>query len=699
MNRRSSTQKPDQKPGLNAGEADQFSLALDADESALTPEAAAGSPLTRESLFDALALWVALGWLRQLDRHFAIFLAERDPAADPLVWLAAALTSHQVGRGHVCLSLSRVLAAPRSALSLPPLEDGIESAQAVMLPESLLEGVTPGRWAAALAESSTVAMAREAAGLATPLVLDGERFYLRRYWQAESGVARHLRQRLGQPLTVAGELAERLQALFVDNQREDGEPDWQRVACALALRQRLTIISGGPGTGKTTTVTRLLALLQQQSLARDGESLRIRLAAPTGKAAARLSESIAGAVGRLEAPAAVRDAIPQEAQTLHRLLGARPDTRHFRHHAEAPLSLDLLVVDEASMVDLEMMAALLDAMPVDARLILLGDKDQLASVEAGSVLGDLCAGAGIADGVGYSEATRHYLQSMAGEHLPVATETNPLADHVAMLRKSFRFRADSGIGALARAANAGDGRGFTHVLKAGFKDLATLDIDATAFERAVVAGYRALFDAVRAEIGSPQSILALQSRFQVLCALRRGPWGVEGLNERIARALWQQGWISRTEGWFAGRPVMVTHNDPQLGLYNGDLGLTLTDEAGRLRVCFPQGDGVRQVLPSRLDAAVTAFAMTVHKSQGSEFEHVLFALPAGANPIVTRELIYTGITRARSRLTLALAQGGSDERMLRDAVARQVVRDSAIAERLLNVSPSSVHGDSSGSEK
>lgn len=691
MNRRPSSQKPDQRLDPHSREADQFTLALDVAEPALT----------REALFEALALWVELGWLRQLDRHFAIFLAERDPGDDPLLWLAAALASHQVGRGHVCLSLSRVLEAPRSALSLPPLEEGIDAAQAVVLPESLLEGVTPGRWAAVLASSSTVASAGEAAGLATPLVLDSERLYLRRYWQAESGVAAHLHQRLGQPLAVAGELAEQLAALFAGNQREGDDPDWQRVACALALRQRLTIISGGPGTGKTTTVTRLLALLQQQSLTRDGEALRIRLAAPTGKAAARLSESIAGAVGRLAVPAAVRDAIPQEAQTLHRLLGARPDTRHFRHHAEAPLSLDLLVVDEASMVDLEMMAALLEAMPADARLILLGDKDQLASVEAGSVLGDLCAGAGVDDGTGYSEPLRDYLQAVAGEPLPAATQTNPLADHVAMLRKSFRFRADSGIGALARAANAGDGRGFVQVLKDGFQDLATLDIDATAFERAVVAGYQELFEALRAG-ASPSAILALQSRFQVLCALRRGPWGVEGLNERIARALWQQGWISRTDGWFAGRPVMVTHNDPQLGLYNGDLGLTLPDEGGRLRVCFPQGDGVRQVLPSRLDAAATAFAMTVHKSQGSEFEHVLFALPARANPIVTRELIYTGITRARSRLTLALAQpqsrGGSDERMLRDAVARRVVRDSAIAERLLKTSAASTATDSSGRE-
>ncbi|WP_110658132.1 exodeoxyribonuclease V subunit alpha [Salinicola halimionae] len=687
------------------GHDDQFSLALDtAPPSPLPP-----SSLDRETLFATLALWVELGWLRQLDRHFAIFLAARDDDvgthSDPLVWLAAALVSHQVGRGHVCLSLPRALAAPRSALSLPPLDGGVETDVPVTLPESLLEGVTLAHWIEALRESPTVAVGDAAVGLATPLVLEGDRLYLRRYWQAESGVAAHLRLRLGEPLPVAADLADRLHALFAGNQREGDEPDWQRVACALALRQRLTIISGGPGTGKTTTVTRLLALLQQQSLAGGGAALRIRLAAPTGKAAARLSESIAGAVGRLDIDETVREAIPQQALTLHRLLGARPDTRHFRHNAEEPLSLDLLVVDEASMVDLEMMAALLDALPTDARLILLGDKDQLASVEAGSVLGDLCAGANVIDPgaaptagmLGYSEATRDYLQTMTGEPLPAADHSNLLADHVAMLRKSFRFHADSGIGELARAANAGDGRAFTQALAAGFADVSMLDIDASSFERAVVSGYRELFEALR-DGGSLPSILALQSRFQVLCALRRGPWGVEGLNERIARALWQQGWISRTDGWFAGRPVMVTHNDPQLGLYNGDLGLTLTDEAGRLRVCFPQGDGVRQVLPSRLDAAVTAFAMTVHKSQGSEFEHVLLALPGRANPIVTRELIYTGITRARSRLTLALARGGKDERQLREAVGRQVVRESAIAERLLHGIPASSSTDSTGSD-
>ncbi|WP_110668115.1 exodeoxyribonuclease V subunit alpha [Salinicola halophilus] len=654
--------------------------------SVATPERQTSvATLDRQNLFATLALWVELGWLRQLDRHFAIFLAEHDANASPLVLLAAVLVSHQAGRGHVCLSLTRALAAPHSALSLPPLDGGREPDQPITLPETLLADVTRERWIAALDDSRLVVLAAHATGGATPLVRDGERLYLRRYWQAEAGVARRLGERLEHPLPVEPAMADRLAALFAGNVVEAGEPDWQRLACALALRQRLTVISGGPGTGKTTTVTRLLALLQQQALDGGGEALRIRLAAPTGKAAARLSESITGAVSRLDVEAPVREAIPREAQTLHRLLGARPDTRHFRHHAERPLSLDLLVVDEASMVDLEVMAALLAALPPAARLILLGDKDQLASVEAGSVLGDLCEGAvgsgGSDAALGYSTPLRDYLETMTGDSLP-ALPANALSDHVAMLRRSFRFRADSGIGALARAANAGDGRSFVASLDAGFDDIATLDVDGAAFERAVVAGYRALFDALEGG-AEPATLLALQGRFQVLCALRRGAWGVEGLNERIARALQRQGWLERVDGWYAGRPVMVTHNDPQLGLYNGDLGLALNDAEGRLRVCFPHGDGIRQVLPSRLDAATTAFAMTVHKSQGSEFDHVLFVLPARANPIVTRELIYTGVTRAKDRLTLGLSRGERGTAMLQDAVARQVLRESAIAERLL----------------
>ncbi|MGY3726167.1 MULTISPECIES: exodeoxyribonuclease V subunit alpha [Cobetia] len=692
---------------------------------------------TADTLLATLGLWVELGWLRRVDAHLVRFMARHVPEAPASVLLAAALASHQLGRGHVCLSLSRALAEPRATLSLPPLEQSEAhlAEVSVALPEAFLADLDAGRWAEQLAASRLVSVLAQADSPAghlplRPLVLVGERLYLRRYWQAEREVAAGLRARMGPSeegeTRVSDALGERLRELFASNQPDPhGDPDWQKLACALALRQRLTVISGGPGTGKTTTVTRLLALLQAQALAGgadgvEGElesaetaqpherrALDIRLVAPTGKAAARLSESIRGAVAKLEVPDAVRAAIPREASTVHRLLGARPDSRHFRHHAGNPLALDLLVVDEASMVDLDLMAALLGALPAHARLILLGDKDQLASVEAGAVLGDLCEHALPPR---YSPAVCADLARLTGETLdeaiatPDVSETQDtadrgrLADHVVVLQKSYRFSADSGIGALARACNAGDRQALRDAWKTGYSDIAWLKLSGPEdrdLETLVVNGYRPALEAVR-ERRPAREVIDLLLEFQLLCALRRGPYGVDGLNQRVARVLMRRGLIAEERGWYAGRPVMVTRNDRALGLYNGDVGITLSDPAagGRLRVFFPVEEevssdaerdgqdteiqrfhrGVRAVLPSRLEAVETVFAMTVHKSQGSEFRHVVFVLPEGANPILTRELVYTGITRAKSRVTLA----GTRRETLEGAIERRVVRASGL---------------------
>ncbi|AOM02294.1 MULTISPECIES: exodeoxyribonuclease V subunit alpha [Cobetia] len=698
---------------------------------------------TAETLLATLGLWVELGWLRRVDAHLVRFMARHVPEAPSSVLLAAALASHQLGRGHVCLSLSRALAEPRATLSLPPLEQSEAhlAEVSVALPEAFLADLDAGRWAEQLAESRLVSVLAQADSPAghlplRPLVLVGERLYLRRYWQAEREVAAGLRARMGPSeegeTRVSDALGERLRELFASNQPDPhGAPDWQKLACALALRQRLTVISGGPGTGKTTTVTRLLALLQAQALSggaggvevesgvvgsvesdetghpHERRALDIRLVAPTGKAAARLSESIRGAVAKLEVPDAVRAAIPREASTVHRLLGARPDSRHFRHHAGNPLALDLLVVDEASMVDLDLMAALLGALPAHARLILLGDKDQLASVEAGAVLGDLCEHALPPR---YSPALCADLARLTGETLDEAIATpdvletqdtadrGRLADHVVVLQKSYRFSADSGIGALARACNAGDRQALRAVWKTGYRDIAWLKLSGPEdrdLEKLVVNGYRPALEAVR-ERRPAREVIDLLLEFQLLCALRRGPYGVDGLNQRVARVLMRRGLIAEERGWYAGRPVMVTRNDRALGLYNGDVGITLPDPAagGRLRVFFPVEEevssdaerdgqdteiqrfhrGVRTVLPSRLEAVETVFAMTVHKSQGSEFRHVVFVLPEGANPILTRELVYTGITRAKSRVTLA----GTRRETLEGAIERRVVRASGL---------------------
>ncbi|WP_122377945.1 exodeoxyribonuclease V subunit alpha, partial [Pseudomonas cannabina] len=656
-----------------------------------------------------LERWVERGWLRALDRAFVAFLGELDPQADPLVLVAAAFTSHQLGHGHVCLDLYETLKEPDFALSLPP--EGDQQDGAMLLPSQLLAALDGAAWCQALARSVLVAEVGDssAEALQKPLVLAERRLYLRRYWTYERRIAAALRQRLAQPDTPPADLPQRLTALFgAADSAPDAVIDWQKLACALATRRAFSIITGGPGTGKTTTVVRLLALLQAPAV-QSGQPLRIRLAAPTGKAAARLTESISQQVQSLDVSAEVRQKIPSEVTTVHRLLGSRPGTRHFRHHAANLLPLDVLVVDEASMIDLEMMANLLDALPSHARMVLLGDKDQLASVEAGAVLGDLCRDA--EEGF-YSPETQAWLEAVSGEDLskgalqPGDAQRHPLAQQVVMLRHSRRFGQGSGIGQLARLVNQQQDKQARALLSAGsHTDLFALALKGEQdlkFERLVLdglgkgeqgpQGYRHYLNVLAAERpaqGSAlddacwtvwaRSVLNAFDAFQLLCAVRKGPWGVEGLNQRITHALFSAGLIESEQQWYEGRPVLMTHNDYGLGLMNGDIGITLRlperDGDGKqvLRVAFPRNDGtggVRFVLPSRLNEVETVYAMTVHKSQGSEFAHTALILPEALNPVLTKELIYTGITRAKHWFSLIEPRQGIFEEALRRKVKR-----------------------------
>ena len=628
--------------------------------------------------------WVELGWLRTLDRHFVLFLQSHGET-QPAVLLAAAWVSHQLGRGHICLDLAQALRDPDAVLSLPPQDGRREQyTETTLLPSNLLValGVTTLQaWLALLQEAASIACPdtamEEQLDAQAPLVLDGQRLYLRRLWRSEGVVARALADRMAESVDVDAALTEALHALF--GPATPGEVDDQRVACAFALRQRVSIISGGPGTGKTTTVTRLLALLQMQAMRQQSHTLHIRLVAPTGKAAARLSSSISTALDRLTCAPDIIAAIPTEASTVHRLLGARPDTRHFRHHRGHPLTLDVLVVDEASMVDLSLMEALLAALPPHARLILLGDKDQLASVEAGAVLGELCSNVD-----GFSPDVAQALRALSGEAVEISDAGSAMRDHVVTLRKSYRFTDDSGIGALARAINAGEYRQLRACWMHGYDDIAFMSVEAEHLQpmiRHVAEAYRTYLEALHAG-ESPQKVLKHFGHFQVLCALRRGPWGVEGLNQAITDRLQQQGLIDGTSGWYSGRPVMITRNDAQLGLYNGDIGIAMPDpdSEGRLRVFFEGAtpDTVRAVMPGRLNDVETVFAMTVHKSQGSEFDHVLFIVPGQPNPIMTRELVYTGVTRARHRCEIATTR----PEVLERAAAHRVWRASHLQARL-----------------
>ncbi|MCF4994274.1 exodeoxyribonuclease V subunit alpha [Pseudomonas syringae] len=668
------------------------------------------TPLARaDDLLLLLTRWVERGWLRALDKAFVAFLHELAPDDDPLVLLAAALTSHQLGHGHVCLDLYETLKAPDFALSLPP--EGDEQVGPLLLPSQLLEALDGERWCKALSISPLVALSEDESESAQqrPLVLSGKRLYLRRYWAYERRIDDALRQRLAEQEIPAADLSQRLDGLFGASQ-DNAVTDWQKLACALATRSGFSIVTGGPGTGKTTTVVRLLALLQAPAV-EAGQPLRIRLAAPTGKAAARLTESISQQVQSLDVAESVRERIPTEVTTVHRLLGSRPGTRHFRHHAGNRLPLDVLVVDEASMIDLEMMANLLDALPPRARLVLLGDKDQLASVEAGAVLGDLCRDA---EAGWYSPQTRQWLESVSGESLQDSglredTEgTHPLAQQVVMLRHSRRFGEDSGIGQLARRVNQQLPDQARQLLTEGhYRDVYSRKLSGEQDRKLETLlldghsdgphGYRHYLSVLRDKRPAPGTLLehsdwldwarnVLQAfdTFQLLCAVRKGPWGVEGLNQRITDALLKARLIENDQQWYEGRPVLMTRNDYGLGLMNGDIGIALklperdgVEGKAVLRVAFPRNDGkggVRFVLPSRLNDVETVYAMTVHKSQGSEFAHTALILPDALNPVLTKELIYTGITRAKHWFTLIEPRVGVFE----EAVQRKVKRLSGL---------------------
>lgn len=586
-------------------------------------------------------------------------------AADPQLLLAAALASHATGEGHVCIDLraiagGAVLETPdRPALSAPPLEP----------------------WLAALRRSPVVGEP----GDFRPLVLDGAgRLYLHRYWDYEREVAEALLERAGAEADGIDETALRagLDRLFAE--APEVAPDWQRIAAAVAALKRLCVISGGPGTGKTSTVIRILALLLEQA---GDRPCHIALAAPTGKAAARMQEAIRRAREALAVDEGIRARIPDRAATLHRLLGARPDSVYFRHDRRNPLPADVVVVDEASMVDLALMAKLMRALRPEARLILLGDKDQLASVEAGAVLGDICGGPG-----GFSAPFRARLESLTGRRLnsgeegpPAAGEGGPLADSIVLLRHSYRFGADSGIGRLAGAVVAGDAARAGELLRAGvYPDIVWSPLqDPTLFGQAaagrLVEGFGSYLRLL-AEGAKPEAVFQAFNRFRILCPHRAGAAGVSTLNPLVAAILDRAGLLEARHLWYPGRPVMITRNHYELHLFNGDLGIAMPDPeaGGALRVFFEAEEGgLRRYSPARLPEHETCYALTVHKSQGSEFDEVLLLLPAALSPVLTRELLYTALTRARSRVEI----WGPDA-VVREATARATRRSSGLRDTL-----------------
>ena len=589
------------------------------------------------------------GEIRPLDLHLGFFLEKQAGKAaqgrkNPELLLAATFASAAVGSGHVCWPL-----AERETLP-------------VNLPTSYLP--EPLQWRRSLLHSGVVGQPGELA----PLILDRQnRLYLRRFHAAEELIARELLRRtketsLANDLQTAKPLLARLFPHPTDG------PDFQQTAAAMALLKPLLVISGGPGTGKTYTVARILALLQ--AMHTGPRQLRIALAAPTGKAAARLEESIRAAHHAL--PDELGHCMPMQAQTLHRLLGARPNTEEFRHNRDNLLDLDLLAVDEASMIDVMLMTALLEALPPSARLILLGDHSQLASVEAGSLFADLC----VSGEPAWSDRLCGELRQLTGaEYSPAAIQGGPMDDSCILLRTGHRFHVGSGISKLAVAVNSGVPEQVEGVLSAGFADLEVEHCtgkEREAWLRAqILRGFQSMTNASDLEEG-----FAAMERFRFLCAVHKGPNGTEAVNQLSIEVLRRK----RDAIWYQGRPIIILRNHYALNLMNGDTGLIWPDRDRKLKAWFRRSDGsLHPITPALLPEreTETAYAITVHKAQGSEFEQVLLLLPEEESRVLSRELLYTGITRAKSRLILC-----ADRDTLAAAVRTRTRRHSGLQEKL-----------------
>lgn len=629
---------------------------------------------------------VHAGVLQAADVHVTRTLARATGEDRPEVLLACALAVRAPRRRHVCVDLATVrrrtvaeLADPTGTVAGARLQDAgthptatQPGTDAVTQAEQAVDALTwpdPDRWRSLLADSPLVAVRDpavleepdDAASDVAPLTLAGSRLYLDRYWRYERRVATDLRSRAGRDVDVdllraAAELADRF----------DGPaPDRQRLAVASAVCGHLTVLAGGPGTGKTTTVA---ALLRTLAALPGGDAAQVALAAPTGKAAARLTESLREAADRLPDGPERHVLAGIEATTLHRLLGPRGHRTRFRHDRRHPLPHDLVVVDETSMVPLALLAKLLDAVRPTARLVLVGDPHQLASVEAGSVLGDVV-------GDPQARPTRHpavtaRLAAVAGdEHV---ADTAPatrrsVADAVVVLDRVHRFVAGSGVDRLAQAVRDGDADAAVQALRSHDDvrwvetdphDPTSRDDDALRRLRAtVVAAYRPVHEAAVA--GDAGRALEHLDDLRVLCAHRRGRDGVAGWVPRIEGWLRSDLDLDTSPRWYVGRPVLITGNDRRARLWNGDLGVVVAG-VDRPQVAVPATAGtdtpVRTFAPARLEAVETVHATTVHKAQGSQVRHAVVVLPDPASRLCTRELLYTAVTRAREQVTLVAAE-------------------------------------------
>ncbi len=604
-------------------------------------------------------------FLSELDYRFAQFIGRLNGTNAPLLILAASLVSRYRSEGHICIDLANLAGKPieieeSEPLSCPPLK----------------------AWLKSLKKSPVVGKP----GDIRPLILDGTRLYLFRYWDYEKKLADALKDRAGNIFCAFNELnlKESFGRIFPRNGNDMGKDiDWRKVAAFASLRNGLSVISGGPGTGKTYAIARILAILIEQN--QEGQ-LNIALTAPTGKAAARLQEAIIKAKARLNCSDAVKKSIPEEASTLHRLLGTIPNSPYFRLNDKNPLPFDVVIIDEASMVDLALFAKLMKALRPKSRLILLGDRDQLASVEAGSVLGD------IFDRENVHRFSTQFIEDcrrVTGEDLAEnhsGTVSPGISDCIVQLTRSYRFGETSGIHAVSQAVKAGDGeKSLDLIRQETFSDILWRKLPRPdELSRHLEGWITGRYD-VYPKAADPAEAFDIFSKFRILTALREGPYGVQNLNFLIERILQKKGLIDRSGRWYPGRPVMITRNDYNLRLFNGDIGIAMTAKGDdrEMRVFFPGSEGsIRNFPPLRLPDHETVYAMTVHKSQGSEFDEILFITPDRDAQVMTRELIYTAITRAKERI-----QVWGKEDVFLTAIRRRIRRSSGLREALWGNKP------------
>ena len=595
-----------------------------------------------------------------IDIHLADFLSTIGSEESPLFYLAVLMLSSRLSNGDVCLSLKDIAGKPLSYFYGDD-ENGTYS-----------KIIIPGKSELVVALNKSRSVGGEGSYL--PLILDSDdKLYFKKYHYFENSLAESVKK-FAENKKLPGEISgikDTFSRLFAS---KTGETDWQGIAAYSALAGGITVISGGPGTGKTSTVVKILALIAEYGI-KSGRETLISLAAPTGKAAARLREAVNNALADLPVSDDVKNIIPSETFTVHRLLGSIRNSHEFRHNRENPLPHDVVVVDECSMGDMALMCRLVQSVKPGAQLILLGDRDQLSSVEGGAVFADLC---GYTDEL-YTERFISGGSGIFGINFPGSVTRDDKAgvmnDTLVVLKKSYRFSGRSGIGILADLIKKGDAAGAIEILNdQSYPDVKFADGNSWKHIGNIYKEYASVV--ISGLVSSTEeTILALINSLTILTATRNGRSGAEGMNSVAEGVLFNLGVIEPVERFYHGRPVMVSRNDYSLSLFNGDIGITSVKGAG---VVFPSPDSVPHIVhPSRLPEHETAYAMTIHKSQGSEFDNVLVVMPDSWNMVMTRELLYTAVTRARKSVVIA-----AESDIVREMVLTPTRRMSGLKQKL-----------------